>query len=92
MKKILALALALLAAVVPAAYAQISTGNVYGTVTDESGAVLGRVEGFFDTGDTGAMVVKRERERMIPFVPEYVKSVDRATRSITVDWKADYDA
>jgi hypothetical protein len=40
MKRILALALALLAATVPAAYAQISTGNVYGAVTDESGAVL----------------------------------------------------
>ena len=61
-------------------------------VRDQSGAVLGRVEGFFDTGDTGVMVVKGERERMIPFVPEYVKAVDRATRSITVDWKADYDA
>jgi 16S rRNA processing protein RimM len=61
-------------------------------VKDESGAVLGRVEGFFDTGDTGVMVVKGERERMIPFVPEYVKSVDRASRSTTVDWKADYDA
>jgi 16S rRNA processing protein RimM len=61
-------------------------------VKDESGALLGRVEGFFDTGDTGVMVVKGERERMIPFVPEYVKSVDRASRSITVDWKVDYDA
>ena len=61
-------------------------------VRDLSGAVLGRVEGFFDTGDTGVMVVKGERERMIPFVPEYVKAVDRAARSITVDWKADYDA
>ena len=60
-------------------------------VKDESGAVLGRVEGFFDTGDTGVMVVKGERERMIPFVPQYVKSVDRAARIITVDWKADYD-
>ena len=40
MKKILALALALLAATVPAAFAQIATGNIYGTVTDESGAVL----------------------------------------------------
>jgi 16S rRNA processing protein RimM len=61
-------------------------------VRDQMGQVLGRVEGFFDTGDTGVMVVKGERERMIPFVPEYVKSVDRAARSITVDWKADYDS
>jgi 16S rRNA processing protein RimM len=61
-------------------------------VKDQAGAVLGRVEGFFDTGDTGVMVVKGERERMIPFVPEYVKAVDRVSRSITVDWKTDYDA
>jgi hypothetical protein len=40
MKKILALALALLAALAPAAFAQVSTGNIYGSVTDESGAML----------------------------------------------------
>ena len=61
-------------------------------VRDESGHVLGRVEGFFDTGDTSVMVVKGARERMIPFVPAYVKSVDRDAKRITVDWKADYDA
>ena len=32
------------------------------------------------------------RQRLIPFVPEYVKAVDREARRITVDWKADYDA
>lgn len=61
-------------------------------VRDQGGALLGRVEGFFDTGDTGVMVVQGERERMIPFVPAYVKAVDRDARSITVDWKAEYDA
>jgi 16S rRNA processing protein RimM len=61
-------------------------------VKDEAGRMLGRVEGFFDSGDTGVMVVKGERERMIPFVSEYVKAVDRESRSITVDWKSDYDA
>jgi 16S rRNA processing protein RimM len=61
-------------------------------VKDETGRMLGRVEGFFDSGDTGVMVVKGERERMIPFVSEYVKAVDRESRSITVDWKSDYDA
>jgi ribosomal 30S subunit maturation factor RimM len=29
---------------------------------------------------------------LIPFIPEYVKSVDRDARRITVDWKPDYDA
>ena len=36
----LGIALALLVALAPASRAQSSTGNIYGTVTDESGAVL----------------------------------------------------
>jgi len=40
MKRCLVLAVALLLGLVPGAFAQISTGNVYGTVTDQSGAVL----------------------------------------------------
>ena len=61
-------------------------------VVEEGGAPLGRVDSFFATGETAVMVVRGERERMIPFVPGYVKSVDREARRITVDWKADYDA
>ena len=61
-------------------------------VVDGSGAVLGRVEGFFDTGETGVMVVSGKPQRMIPFVAEYVTAVDREAGRITVDWKADYDA
>jgi 16S rRNA processing protein RimM len=61
-------------------------------VVDEGGNALGEVESFFETGPTSVMVVQGERERMIPFVPEYVKAVDREARRITVDWKADYDA
>jgi hypothetical protein len=40
MRKILGLALALLAVWAPLASAQTNSGNIYGTVTDESGAVL----------------------------------------------------
>lgn len=62
-------------------------------VVDELGAVLGKVESFFEAGDTSVMVVSGgKRQRMIPFVADYVKRVDRAARRITVDWKADYDA
>ncbi len=63
-------------------------------VVDEGGARLGEVEGFFEAGDAAVMIVRGEgrRERMIPFVSEYVKAVDREARRITVDWKADYDA
>lgn len=60
-------------------------------VVDEEGRSLGKVEGFFETGETSVMVVAGARERMIPFVPEYVKAVDRESKRITVDWKADYD-
>jgi 16S rRNA processing protein RimM len=69
-------------------------------VADEEGSMLGSVEGFFETGAGSVMVVrgaapqgevKAGRERLIPFVPEYVKSVDREARRIVVDWKPDYD-
>ena len=67
-------------------------------VVDEAGAGLGRVEGLFESGETSVLVVKQaeamggDRERLIPFVPDYVKSVDRDARRITVDWKPEYDA
>ncbi|MGE5616253.1 MAG: ribosome maturation factor RimM [Bacillota bacterium] len=64
-------------------------------VVNEEGGPLGRVEGLFETGDTSVLVVRDaagSRERMIPFVPDYVKSVDREAQRITVDWKADWDA
>ena len=60
-------------------------------VVDESGAALGKVEGLFETGETSVLVVKGTKERMIPFVPAYVKAVDREAKRITVEWKADYD-
>src|SRR5688572_22285060 len=40
MRRTLILVLGLLVALAPGAYAQISGGNIYGTVTDESGAAL----------------------------------------------------
>jgi 16S rRNA processing protein RimM len=64
-------------------------------VVDGSGSILGKVEALFETGDTSVMVVRESQagaERMIPFIPQYVKSVDREAKRITVDWKADYDA
>ena len=61
-------------------------------VVEEGGGALGRVESFFETGETSVMVVRGERERLIPFVPGFVKAVDREAGRITVDWKDDYDA
>jgi 16S rRNA processing protein RimM len=65
-------------------------------VKDESGSLLGKVEGLFESGETSVLVVGNAagspRERMIPFVPKYVRSVDREAGCITVDWKPEYDA
>jgi 16S rRNA processing protein RimM len=61
-------------------------------VVDEAGGALGTLDSFFETGGTSVMVVKGERDRMIPFVAEYVKAIDREAKRIVVDWKADYDA
>jgi 16S rRNA processing protein RimM len=62
-------------------------------VVNEAGESLGSVEGLFESGETSVLVVKGEtRERMIPFIPAYVKAVDRDAKRITVDWKPDYDA
>lgn len=61
-------------------------------VVTRSGEALGQVEGLFETGETSVLVVKGERERMIPFVPQYVMAVDREAKRITVDWEAGYDA
>ena len=60
-------------------------------VVNQVGESLGRVEALFETGETSVMVVRNGKERMIPFIPDYVKAVDRAGRRITVDWKAAYD-
>jgi 16S rRNA processing protein RimM len=61
-------------------------------VVDEDGRILGAIESLFEAGDTSVLVVRGDRERMIPFVAEYVKGVDREAGRVTVDWKADYDA
>lgn len=60
-------------------------------VVNREGIAFGMVSHLFDTGANDVLVVSGERERLIPFVPEqYVLSVDFDTRTITVDWDADF--
>jgi 16S rRNA processing protein RimM len=61
-------------------------------VMNEDGEPLGNVEGLFETGATSVLVVRGTKERLIPFVAQYVKAVEREAGRIIVDWKADYDA
>jgi 16S rRNA processing protein RimM len=60
------------------------------TVRDLAGRVLGCVQALFSTGANDVMVVRGDRERLLPFVHgTVVKDVDLAAREIRVDWDAD---
>ncbi|MCU7959638.1 MAG: ribosome maturation factor RimM [gamma proteobacterium symbiont of Bathyaustriella thionipta] len=52
---------------------------------------LGEVLEIFETGANDVLVVKGERQRLIPFVqPDIICKVDLQSRTITVDWDADF--
>ena len=59
-------------------------------VINSDGAVLGIVERLIETGAHDVLVVKGERERLIPFVGRFVTEVVVAQGLVRVDW-TDYD-
>ena len=59
-------------------------------VTDK-GVELGRIDHLFETGANDVMVVKGDRERLIPYLWEQVvKRVDLAAGEMRVDWDPDF--
>ena len=61
------------------------------SVSTVGGHQLGRISGLMETGANDVMVVKGDRERLIPFVMDaYVKAVDTVAGTITVDWDPDF--
>lgn len=60
-------------------------------VVAEDGTELGELKSLFETGSNDVMVVKGERERLIPFLqPDVVKRVDLQARLIEVDWDPEF--
>ncbi len=74
-------------------------------VVNQAGEVLGEVVGLMDNGAHQILEVRQilapagaetsgqtgpEAQRLIPFVGQFVKTVDHAARRITVDWGLDY--
>lgn len=60
-------------------------------VVTSEGVELGRVAHLFNTGANDVMVVRGERERMLPFVePDVVQAVDFDAGLITVDWDPEF--
>jgi len=55
------------------------------------GVKLGRVSHLFDTGANDVLVVRGDRERMLPFVlDDVVKSIDFDANLIVVDWDPEF--
>lgn len=60
-------------------------------VVTSQGEELGRVDHLLGTGSNDVMVVRGDRERLIPFLAgQVVRSVDLAGGLIVVDWDADF--
>jgi 16S rRNA processing protein RimM len=60
-------------------------------VVTVDGVPLGKVSHLFATGANDVLVVRGERERLIPYVTgQFVKKVDLDAGRITVDWDVDF--
>lgn len=60
-------------------------------VVTKEGHPLGQVDHLFETGANTVMVVRGERERLVPFTPGVaVLEVDLEGRLITVDWDPEF--
>lgn len=65
-------------------------------VINHDGARLGVVEETFWNGAHDVMVVRDDAgagagERLIPLVPEFIRAVDAASRTVRVEWRQDDD-
>ena len=55
------------------------------------GEVLGRVEKLMETGANDVLIIRGEREHLVPFVQgQYVKRVDLEDGKIEVDWDPEF--
>ena len=60
-------------------------------VSNREGIELGTVSYLFETGANDVMVVKGEREHLIPYIPEqFIVEVDFDKGEVLVDWDADF--
>lgn len=59
------------------------------TVVNLAGERLGTVSHLFETGANDVMVVKGERDRLVPYTSTVVRRVDLDARLIEVDWNTE---
>ncbi|MCK5727110.1 MAG: ribosome maturation factor RimM [Thiotrichaceae bacterium] len=77
--------------------ATLQSGNYYWsdlhglTVINQQEIELGQVDWVFSTGSNDVLVVKGEKEHMVPWIEEdVIFSVDLEKKQIIVDWDADF--
>ena len=78
-------------------FPELSTGEYYWadllglSVELEDGRILGKIDSLLATGANDVMVVKGDRQRLIPFVlDQYVRQVDMAGGRVVVDWDPEF--
>ncbi len=60
-------------------------------VKTTKGEVLGRVERLIETGANDVLVIRGDREHLVPFIQgQYVSRVDLESKLIEVDWDPDF--
>ena len=60
-------------------------------VITTTGSNLGQVDYLIETGANDVLVIKGERERLVPFVQgDVIKNIDLKEGEITVDWDPDF--
>lgn len=59
-------------------------------VENTRGEKLGQVEDVFATGANDVLVVRGERERLIPFIAPVVIGVEFENSRVLVDWESDF--
>lgn len=59
-------------------------------VTSTDGQMFGAVDHVMETGANDVLVVKGERERLIPYIDSVIMSVNLTAGTIVVDWPSDF--
>ncbi|PLY16716.1 MAG: ribosome maturation factor RimM [Sedimenticola sp.] len=59
-------------------------------VTTLEGVDLGKVDHLFETGANDVIVVKGDKQRLIPFIQDVVVNIDLENAVLTVDWDPDF--
>ncbi|MDB6097270.1 MAG: rimM [Francisellaceae bacterium] len=60
------------------------------TVINQDGITLGIVNNLLATGSNDILVVKGERERLLPYLDDYVLEIDINKRIMKVDWDPEF--